>query len=227
MRVTFFCFAKRKSPKKRRPPVCDPFAERRGKPASCRLRGAPWNSLCAARAARTATASQFTKHGRFDAHAHPATAPPQAQPAGGQPNSQHPSGPLLRSASFCGRKRHALRKLGRAKQRPVWMFGSPCPSGCAEARRIWRIRARDCLSEASSSETPPNPSTTGCPEAKRRGRRQRGRPFFGDFLLETRKKVTRMPGDSRPPPSTQAQRPIHPQAPTTSVRYCRMQKKCY
>ena len=45
VRVTFFCFAKRKSPKKRRPPVCDPFAERRGKPASCRLRGAPWNSL--------------------------------------------------------------------------------------------------------------------------------------------------------------------------------------
>ncbi len=45
MRVTFFCFAKRKSPKKRRPPVCDPFAARRGKPASGRLRGAPWNSL--------------------------------------------------------------------------------------------------------------------------------------------------------------------------------------
>ena len=45
MRVTFFCFAKRKSPKKRRPPVCDPFAVRRGKPAACRLRGAPWNSL--------------------------------------------------------------------------------------------------------------------------------------------------------------------------------------
>ena len=45
VRVTFFCFAKRKSPKKRRPPVCDPFAVRRGKPAACRLRGAPWNSL--------------------------------------------------------------------------------------------------------------------------------------------------------------------------------------
>ncbi|PIF18923.1 hypothetical protein CLU87_2885 [Acidovorax sp. 59] len=45
VRVTFFCFAKRKSPKKRRPPVCDPFAGRRGKPASGRLRGAPWNSL--------------------------------------------------------------------------------------------------------------------------------------------------------------------------------------
>ncbi len=46
MRVTFFWVAKRKSPKKRRPPVCDPFAVRRGKPASGRLRGAPWNSLC-------------------------------------------------------------------------------------------------------------------------------------------------------------------------------------
>ncbi len=45
MRVTFFCFAKRKSPKKRRPPVFDPCASLRGKPASCRLRGAPWNSL--------------------------------------------------------------------------------------------------------------------------------------------------------------------------------------
>mgnify|MGYP001297486678 CR=1 FL=1 len=88
-RGTFLCFAKEKYPKERRPPVCDPFAERRGKPAACRLRGAPWNSLCAARAARTATASQFTRHGRFDAHAHPTTAPPQAQPAGvGQPNIQ-------------------------------------------------------------------------------------------------------------------------------------------
>ena len=44
-RVTFFRFAERKSPKKGRPPVCDPFAVRRGKPASGRLRGAPQNSL--------------------------------------------------------------------------------------------------------------------------------------------------------------------------------------
>ena len=70
-RGTFLCFAKEKYPKERRPPVCDPFAVRRGKPAAGRLRGAPWNSLCAARAARTATASQFTKHGRFDDHATP------------------------------------------------------------------------------------------------------------------------------------------------------------
>ena len=120
VRVTFFCFAKRKSPKKRRPPVCDPFAVRRGKPAACRLRGAPWNSLCAARAARTATASQFTKHGRSDAHAHPATAPPQAQPAGvGQPNIQtagQPFGPSLRSAQFAQRVALAPARRGRAQR---------------------------------------------------------------------------------------------------------------
>ncbi len=71
MRVTFFRVAERKSPKKGRPPVCDPCAALRGKPASGRLRGAPWNSLCAARAARTTTASQFTKHARSDARATP------------------------------------------------------------------------------------------------------------------------------------------------------------
>ena len=159
---------------------------------------------------------------------HPTTAPPQAQPAGvGQPNSQHPFGPLLRSASSCRRKRHALRKLGRAQQRPVWMFCSFCPSGCAEERRVWRIRARDCLSAASSSETPPNPSTAGCPGAQRRGRRQWGRPFFGSFLSATRKKGTRMPGDSRPPPSSKAHSPIHPQAPATSAKYSWKEKECY
>ena len=204
-RGTFLCFAKEKYPKERRPPVCDPFAERRGKPAECRLRGAPQNSLRAGALRSDNCGESVHEAWALRRPCHPATAPPQAQPAGvGQPNSQHPFGPLLRSASFCGRKRHALRKLGRAKQRPVWMFGSPCPSGCAEEHRVWRIRARDCLSEASSSETPPNPSTAGCPVAKRRGRRQWGRPFFGTFLSATRKKGTRMPGDSRPPPSTQA-----------------------
>jgi len=139
---------------------------------------------------------------------HPATAPPQAQPAGvGQPNIQtagQPFGPSLRSAQFAQRVARAPARWGRAQRWPEWMFCSLRPSGCAEERRVWRIRARDCLSEASSSETPPNPSTAGCPGAKRRGRRQWGRPFFGPFLSATRKKGTRMPGDSRPPPSVTA-----------------------
>jgi len=165
---------------------------------------------------------------------HPPNAPPQAQPAGGgQPNIQQPHnpfGPLLRSARAAQRVALAPARWGRAQRWPAWMFCSPCPSGCAEERRVWRIRARVCLSDAQRrelSETPLNPSTAGCPVAKRRGRRQWGRPFFGSFLSATRKKGTRTPGDSRPPPLTQAQSPIHPQAPTTSARYCRMQKKCY
>jgi len=194
-RGTFLCFAKEKYPKERRPPVCDPFAVRRGKPAACRLRGAPWNSLCAARAARTATASQFTKHGRSDAHAHPATAPPQAQPAGvGSQTTKQPdihSGYRwarlgLRSAWRLRPRVGAERSV--AKQRSVWMFCPLCPSGCAEERRVWRIRARVCLSDAQRrelSETPPNPSTAGCPVAPAQGTQTVGSPFlwflsFGD-----------------------------------------------
>jgi hypothetical protein len=52
--------------------------------------------------------------------------------------------------------------------------------------------------KASSSETPPEPSTAGCPVAQRRGRRNQGRLFFGDFLLAKQKKVTCMPGNPRP-----------------------------
>ena len=171
VRVTFFCFAKRKSPKKRRPPVCDPFAVRRGKPASGRLRGAPWNSLCAARAARTATASQFTRHGRFDAHAHPTTAPPQAQPAG--VGSQTSKQPDIHSGHRCARPR--LRSAWRlrprdgaerraAKQWPVWMCVLGFPSARAEKRRaggacvcrrthaLRALTCRSCLNGARSAQ---------------------------------------------------------------------------
>ena len=213
-RGTFLCFAKEKYPKERRPPVCDPFAVRRGKPASSRLRDAPWNSL-------RCVAASFRHPRRVSSRGMGAPTPmltpqPPRRRRSQQgwttehPNNRtagHPFGPLLRSASFCGRKRHALRKLGRAQRWPVWMFCPLCPSGCAEERRVWRIRARVCLSDAQRrelSETPPNLSTAGCPVAKRRGRRQWGRPFFGSFLSATRKKGTRLPGDSRPPPSKKA-----------------------
>ena len=115
MRVTFFRVAERKSPKKGRPPVCDPCASLRGKPASERLRGAPWNSLRAARYVQTATASQITRHGRSDAHAHPATAPPQAQPAGvGEPNSRIAKHPNSHAGRRVARPRSGSAGLGLA-----------------------------------------------------------------------------------------------------------------
>ncbi|MDN4591561.1 hypothetical protein DBA29_24060 [Xenophilus aerolatus] len=51
------------------------------------------------------------------------------------------------------------------------------PSVCAEERSGWRIRARDCLSEASSSETPPAASTAGCPQ-RSGGTQTVGSPFL-------------------------------------------------
>ncbi|PJI99171.1 hypothetical protein CLU85_4013 [Acidovorax sp. 69] len=171
MRVTFFCFAKRKLPKKRRPPVCDPHAVRGGKPASGRLRGAPWNSLCAARAARTTTASQFTRHARSDARVHPATAPPQAQPAGVRsPTAEQPHGPSLRSAQAA--QREAPARSGPSAAMARMDVRSPgFPSGCAEERSGQRIRARDCLSATQWSEFERDPAGREhrrLPAAKRR-----------------------------------------------------------
>ena len=68
MRVAFFCFAKRKSPKKRRPCCACPFAALR---ATCdaRAEGAPQNSLRATRSVQTTAASQCTKCVCPSAHA--------------------------------------------------------------------------------------------------------------------------------------------------------------
>ena len=62
----------------------------------------------------------------------------------------------------------------RAQQ---WPVGFLIPSGCAEERSVSRIRARSCLSEASSAR----PRETRAPQVARseaEGRRQRGRLSF-------------------------------------------------
>ena len=126
---------------------------------------------------------------------HPATAPTQAQPAGGgQPNIQTTEQPDIHSGHCCARPRlRSARRLrprsgGRAKQWPVWMFCPPCPSGCAEERRVWRIRARDCLSEVKRSEferDPAKPEHHRLPRSEAQGTQTVGSPFlwflsFGD-----------------------------------------------
>jgi len=79
---------------------------------------------------------------------------------------------------------------GRAKQRPVRF---PSPSVCAEERRVSRIRARSCLSEASSAR----PRETRAPQVARseaEGRRQWGRLSFAYVSLAKQRKVGRPPG---------------------------------
>jgi len=135
------------------PAGCDPPL-RCGRPAPRRCRGALQNSLRASRCARTAAASQMTK---------------QLLPRAAQlpPRHRHVAGASRRDPP-----ERAIASLGPRKKIEE---GQGCaaalltpvprvPSVCAEERSGWRIRARDCLSEASSSETPPAASTAGCPQ---------------------------------------------------------------
>ena len=174
-RVTFFCFAKRKSPKKRRPPVCDPCAALRGKPASCRSRGAPQNSL-------RACGAPFKQLRRVRARSMGARAPmpPRKRPAAGAAsrglgsrtsNSQTATRAIASLGPFAGAS--ATRCASQA-ERSDGPNGCPIrgfPSGCAEERSGQRIRARDCLSAVKRSEFERDPAGREhrrLPAAKRR-----------------------------------------------------------
>ena len=65
------------------------------------------------------------------------------------------------------------------------------PSVCAEERRARRIRARDCLSRRRVRAGPRLDRAPQVARSAAKGRRQRGRLFFGDFLLAKQKKVRR------------------------------------
>ena len=176
MRVTFFCFAKRKSPKKRRPPVCDPCASLRGKPASGRLRGAPQNSL----RARGAPLEQLRRV-RARSMGAPTPMPPRNRPAAGaasrgvgHPNIQQPNS----HTGLCFARPHlagaSATRCANWAERSNGPNGCPLPgfpSGCAEERSGQRIRARDCLSATQWSEFERDPAGREhrrLPSAKRR-----------------------------------------------------------
>jgi len=199
MRVTFFRFAERKSPKKGRPCCARPFASLR---ATCDARSgcAPQNSLRAARSAQTTAASQCTKCVCPAAHAR-TPCPALLGTRRREPAAGHPFGPLLRSAAPAQREALAHARSGRAKQRPVWLFGcldvwmfgcldvrlsTPCwlrlrRGGCgvgmgACASMPRHLTRRGCPSgarqrKASSTAHPATAPTQVCPVAKRRGRR--------------------------------------------------------
>ena len=168
----FSLLRQRKVPKRKAPHSLRPCASLR---ATCgaRSRGAPWNSL-RADALRSDNPGELDNEACVSCGTHATPRPV-----------------LLGAARWKGGGIRAIAALGpqHAAERSDGPCGLQPPSGCAEERRGWRIRARDCLSAAgaSSSETPPAPSTAGCPGAARRGRRQRGRFLLPSFLGETRK----------------------------------------
>ena len=194
MRVTFFCFAKRKSPKKRRPPVCDPCASLRGTPASGRLRGAPWNSLCAA-----ARRSDIHGESEHEARAlrracHPATAPPQAQPAGVDSRTSN-SRTTIR----------AIPALGRACAARGACARDPGPSA-AMARvdvlslvPLWMRRGAQGLADQGSrvserraaarvERDPAKPEHRRLPRSEAQGTQTVGSPFFWVLFFGEAKK---------------------------------------
>jgi hypothetical protein len=146
--------------------------------------------------------------------------PPRNRPAAGaasrglgQPKTQtaniHSGHRFARPRLRCARR---LRPRDGAERSdgpcgcPTRGFPSVCAWGAQgagwHARRSARASWTDSpqLSERSAAgaqrvlRCTPWPGTPGCPVAQRRGRRQQGRPFFGDFLSARRKKVTAPPG---------------------------------
>ena len=124
---------------------------------------------------RTTAASQFTKHGRFDAHATPQ--PPRrrrSQQGVGQPNIQTSTLAIAALGRACAARGACAREMGpSAAQRSNGPNGGwlPSPSVCAEERSGQRIRARDCLSATKWSEFERDPAGREhrrLPAAKRR-----------------------------------------------------------
>jgi hypothetical protein len=203
-RYLFFASPKKSTQKKGDPAVCDPRCYganlRRG---VCGVRRGTRYAL--ARCARTTTASQITKHAREGAHATPQTPRRRRSQKGvgrkEQPNSH--TGHCCARPSLRSAWRLRPGGVGRAQRRPVWMSGCGFPSGCAEERRFWRIRARVCLSDAKRrefSETPAKLSTAGCPQ-RSEGTQPVGSLFLG-LLSFGEAKESESPAGARPGPRT-------------------------
>ena len=165
---------------------------------------------------QTAAASQFTKHGRFDAHATPQ--PPRRRRS--QQGVNIPTAIRVVAALDPARAAPCSRRL-RPQQRAERSNG---PRGCLAVwlphplcMRRGAQRPADQgsrLSERSAAQrVRARPRWTRAPQVARseaQGRRQWGRLFFAYFLLAKQKKVSRPPG--RTPGSRPQQRHTAPSA---------------
>ena len=207
-----FASPKERNQRKGDPTVCVPCASLRGNLRCSGLAGSRSNSLRFTSLRQSRALIRQTL--RSSAH-------PEGQ---GEPNIH--SGfcfvrPSLRSAWRLRPQDEAERSNGPNGCPAVRMFGCPTPcwlrlrrGGCGvstrvEARVLRQLTRRGCLNEAATQRSefhgaPRNRPAAGLPLRTAKGSQTGGRLFFGDFLLAKQKKVTRMPGDSRPPPSTKA-----------------------
>ena len=213
MRVTFFCFAKKKSPKKKRPCCACPFAALR---ATCdaRAEGAPQNSLRATRSVQTTAASQCSKCVRPSAHARtpcPALLGTHRREPRARTSTQAIAALGLYRARGCNR--HAQRRRSRAQRWPVrllavgcWLLAVGCwlssiPTHLAApawrrfrggmrvgARMLSPLTRRGCSSAAPKARSefhgaPRNRHGAGLPRSNAKGSLPVGRLSFGYFSL--------------------------------------------
>jgi hypothetical protein len=170
--VTFFCFAKRKSPKKRRPAVWVPCATLRG------------NLRCSSQAGSKTTRfaqTSFCPDPLVSALLGPARTGQSGAGAGTNTNKDTPWRVLVSSG---------IR----------YSFSTPC--GCAEERRSRRIRAKTCLSRRRVVFDPVWAEHRRLPRSERseaQGTQEPGSPFLLlTFLLAKQKKSELPPGNPRP-----------------------------
>ena len=214
----FSLLRQRKVPKRKATPSLRPLRCATGQTCGGAVAGCAVElALLLRSAARTATASQITKHGRTGAHATPQ--PPRRRRSQQGVNSQTAIRVFAAldpaCAAPCSRR---LRPQQRAER-------SNGPSGCSAVlaapplcMRRGAQRPADQgsrLSERSAAQrVRARPRWTRAPQVARseaQGRRQWGRLFFGDFLLAKQKKVTAPPG-AHPgqPPSAKPPKPTSP-----------------
>ena len=183
-----------------------------------RSRGAPQNSLRACGAALKQLRRVSSRSMRA-----PTRMPPRALRAPGayrrEPGERTPTRAIaaLRCARprLRGRKRHALRKPGRAQRWPVWLFGCwmfGCPPLLAApaAGRLWggtrvgarvlrELNRRGCPSGAAQQQSefhgaPRNRPDAGLPRSEAQGSQTGGRLSLAYFSLAKQRKVSRPPG---------------------------------
>ena len=189
-RRTFFsCVAKKRRQKKATPSL-RPLRFATGQTCVGAVAGCAVElALLLRSAARTATASQITKHARSDARATPQ--PPRrrrSQQGVDSRTSKQPHGSSLRStqSALCPTRGTCARKMGPSEAMARMDVGCsavlrPIPSVCAEERSGQRIRARDCLSEAQRSEFERDPAGREhrrLPRSEAQGTQTVGSPFL-------------------------------------------------
>jgi hypothetical protein len=192
--VTFFCFAKRKSPKKRRAECVAPSL-RYGYAALLGLGGVRANSPAAQTRApliRPVLRYSPTHNGGEPGTDLDAVVQSDTLFKLNAQNIYYKKSSYLRPPRL--RKRHFSSQIfappGAERSKGVF---SPLPFCMRRGAQLGADQGRACLSEASLHA----PRLKRAPQVARsaaEGRRQQGRLFFAYFLLATQKKVSRPPG---------------------------------